>query len=176
MTRFVSGDTNGSLQKIRILLLFGILCPWGGYASLLMAESQTGGLFSWLLQCCQKYISSNTEISMNMWPILLSQFYFSPLNKYVRFKVTFLFYKALKDILCYASGLRQQLSTQVQRVWLSQQKIRGWGSSFLDADPGSLLISLLSVLGRWGTQGLPSCIKAHGPDDEQTHMQFYCEK
>lgn len=128
--RSVSGDTSGSLQKVRMLLLCGILCPWSACASLLMAESQTGGLFSWLLQCCQKYISSSTEISMSMWPVLPSKFYFSPLSKYVRFKVTFLFYKALKDVLWYASGLRQQLSTQVQRMWLSQQKSQGMRQQF----------------------------------------------
>lgn len=83
---------------------------------------EPGGLFPWLLQCCQKYISSRAEISMSMWPILPSQFYFSPLNKCIRFKVTFPFYKALKDILWYTSGLRQQLSTRVQRIWLSKHK------------------------------------------------------
>lgn len=78
---------------------------------------------------------------------------FSLQNKYsVMFKITFLFYKALADILWYASGLRHHLTVATKES-VCEAEI----SWILDA--GSLLISLFSEPDRKKTWGLPSLEK-----------------
>lgn len=123
----ISSDVSGSLQKMKSVAAVQCFVPLR-CLSISADETQTVvpfimqvGLISWLLQCCHKYVSSSKEISMN--PCDLSYLH-SPTS---RCKINIILCSrspssSLMDILWYASGLRQQLSSQVQWTWLSHLK------------------------------------------------------
>lgn len=116
-------------------------CEWGHAESL--ASLQCFVLFCafasllWLsVSCCSPPSSVLSQIYLikcrNLHEHMTSPTYtmFSLKNKCIMFKIIFFTYKALNDILWHASESRQQLSAQVQRVWLLQQKSRGMRQYF----------------------------------------------